>query len=325
METKILLVPSFVTKEELRNQGIVPTASVEAEYGENVIEGEDVTLAHHTKAYEGNPAPCNTPNVPVLPDGSTIVISHIDLDTLGGIAALLGRKKEDSDFWKAAEFIDLNGFHHLHEVSESAREQYLAYQAWAESHRSPRVQEITDVTATVLEHLDVIDRALDREPALIEEGIRWDEEMKDKTEKCLVYEDQYIRVFNSPEGTFCNASYYSPNLKKVIPSIVSFNGVRQAVTLSFEDQGKQLQLQARSIVQELWGPEAGGHAGIAGSPRGVPMTFEDAKKLAEIVDAKVAEQIRTKEEKPNKEATAISLTSIEGRLNGRDNQKKLIS
>ena len=224
---------------------------------------------------------------------------------MGGIAALLGRKKEDPEFWKAAEHLDLSGFHHLHEVPEQAREQYLAFESWAESHKG-RYKEITDVTETVLEHLDVLDRAIDREPALIQEGIRWNEEMKEKIERCLVYEDQYIRLFNSPEGTFCNASYYSPNLERIIPAIVSFNGVREAVTLSFED--KSSELHANEIVRELWGPEAGGHAGIAGSPRGSQMTFEDAKALAKIV--------RTKEEELENERVEISLSLIEKKLSG---------
>ena len=123
---RIVLVPKYMTKEELKAIGIVPTATVEAEYGDMVIEGEVATLAHHTKKYAQNPAPCNTPNVPVLEDGSTIVISHIDLDTLGGIAALLGIKPDDPEFWKVAEFLDLNGVHYISQVPQAEREKYTA-------------------------------------------------------------------------------------------------------------------------------------------------------------------------------------------------------
>ena len=64
-----------------------------AEYGEKVIKGEQVTLAHHTKEYENNPAPCNTMGVAPLEDGSTIVVSHLDLDTLRRDCCFNGKKK----------------------------------------------------------------------------------------------------------------------------------------------------------------------------------------------------------------------------------------
>ena len=79
---RVILVPKYMSQEELLEEQISPTATVEAEYGEKVIKGEQITLAHHTKEYEKNPAPCNTLNVPVLEDGSTIVVSHLDLDTI---------------------------------------------------------------------------------------------------------------------------------------------------------------------------------------------------------------------------------------------------
>ena len=79
---RVLLVPKYMSEDELADAQIVPTATVEAEYGEKVIKGKQVTLAHHTKEYEHNPAPCNTPDVPVLADDSTIVVSHLDLDTI---------------------------------------------------------------------------------------------------------------------------------------------------------------------------------------------------------------------------------------------------
>lgn len=79
---RVLLVPKYMSENELADAQIIPTATVEAEYGEKVIKGEQVTLAHHTKEYENNPAPCNTPNVPILADDSTIIVSHLDLDTI---------------------------------------------------------------------------------------------------------------------------------------------------------------------------------------------------------------------------------------------------
>lgn len=279
---RVLLVPKYMSEDELADAQIVPTATVETEYGEKVIKGEQVTLAHHTKEYEHNPAPCNTPDVPVLADDSTIVISHLDLDTLGGIAALIGRKKEDHEFWRAAEFIDLNGPHNLFQVGEETRKKYIAYKAYQANHRNPRFTEITDVTDIVLEHLEIIDRVIDGDKTLIQEGIKWDEETKKKIEECLVFENDNVRVFNSPDGVFCSASYYSEKQRKVIPSTVTRNGKFKSVTVAMADGGKKV--SAKELVQELWGNEAGGHPGIAGSPRGQEMTEKDMQQLANIVN-----------------------------------------
>ena len=111
---KILLAPT----KELAASIPQPEATVEAEYGGSCIEGKEITLAHHVEKYKDNPAPCNTDLEKTL-DGATILVSHIDLDTLGGIFAISGEKMDDPEFWQAAEFIDLNGPHHIHELSDS--------------------------------------------------------------------------------------------------------------------------------------------------------------------------------------------------------------
>ena len=194
----------------------------------------------------------------------------------------MGRKKEDKEFWKAAEFIDLNGPHNLFQVDEGTRKKYIAYEAYQANHRNPRFTEITDVTEIVLEHLGIIDRVIDGDKTLIQEGIKWDEETKKKIEECLVFENDNVRVFNSPEGVFCSAAYYSEKQGKVIPSTVTRNGKFKSVTVAMADGGKVL--SAKELVQELWGNEAGGHPGIAGSPRGQEMTEKDMQQLANIVN-----------------------------------------
>ena len=318
---RVILVPKYMTKEELKEMGIEPTATVEAEYGDKVITGEQITLAHHTKEYADNPAPCNTPNVPELEDGATIVVSHVDLDTLGGIAALLGRKKDDPEFWKAAEYIDLNGIHHLHEIPQRAQEQYLAYSAWCEQNRSGRITEVTDITQDVMEKLEAMDKSIDMDPEMVENGIRWSKEQEKAIEACLVYENENIRVFDSPEGIFCSAEYYSPNQKKVIPATVVLNGKFKSITVALADGGKEFQrlglMTAKELVQKIWGPEAGGHPGIAGSPRGKEMDRRDLDLMAITVnnefmraERKKLELTEEEYEELIKQRSAISLRSM---------------
>ena len=53
---------------------------------------------------------------------------------------------------------------------------------------------------------------------IIQEGIKWDEETKKKIEECLVFENDNVRVFNSPDGVFCSAAYYSEKQGKLYAS-----------------------------------------------------------------------------------------------------------
>lgn len=132
--------------------------------------------------------------------------------------------------------------------------------------------------------MEIIDKVIDGDKTLIQEGIKWNEETKEKIEKCLVFENDNVRVFNSPEGVFCSAAYYSEKQGKVIPSTVTRNGKFKSITVAMADGGKKV--SAKELVQELWGNEAGGHLGIAGSPRGREMTEKDMQQLANIVNEK---------------------------------------
>ena len=99
-----------------------------------------------------------------------------------------------------------------------------------------------------------------------------------------MFENDNVRVFNSPDGVFCSAAYYSEKKCKVIPSTVTRNGKFKSITVAMADGGKRV--SAKELVQELWGIEAGGHPGIAGSPRGQEMTEKDLQQLARTVNEK---------------------------------------
>ncbi|HHU53199.1 MAG TPA: hypothetical protein GXZ43_03870 [Clostridiaceae bacterium] len=51
--------------EALFKLGIIPLATVEAEYGNYVLEGSYVTLAHHVSGWSHNPIPCITEINPI--------------------------------------------------------------------------------------------------------------------------------------------------------------------------------------------------------------------------------------------------------------------
>ena len=258
-DQRVILAPSYDMAKNINAE-----ATVEAEYGDECLEGTMVTLAHHGPR-SGNPAPCNTSDVPKLPPFATVVVSHIDLDTLGGIYALQGRKPEDDRFWEAAEMIDVKGVHHIHELDKDIQDKLNAYYAYNYNHAGERYSETADVTKQVEDAYGVINDILDidapEHDMLIADGKEWAQAREAAVEAQLIYEDKNMRVFDS-NGVFCAASYYSPKQDALIPATVTYNEKTKTITLGFEDGGKQY--NAMEIVRSVWGPEAGGREGIAG-------------------------------------------------------------
>lgn len=257
---KILLAPTFEQADTIKAD-----ATVEAEYGDLCIAGSKIALAHHGSR-SNNPAPCNT-NVTPLEKG-TILLSHIDLDAIGGCLAVMGEKYEDKDFWKAAEYIDINGTHHIHDFSKDIQEKLNAFYCWNNTKERIRYSEITDVTNIIEENKNVLNIILDeRHPEhddYIKKGIEWEKDISSAVESKLFKETDSYRAFIT-DGVFCAASYYSPKDDEIKPATITLNTKFNSITIAFEDGGKKC--SAREIVQSLWGNEAGGRDGIAGSPR----------------------------------------------------------
>lgn len=287
-DQRVILAPSYDIVKNIKAE-----ATVEAEYGDECLEGTMVTLAHHGPR-SNNPAPCNTPDVPELPPFATVVVSHIDLDTLGGIYALQGRKPEDYRFWEAAEMIDVKGAHHIHELDKDIQDKLNAYYAYNDGQPRQRYTEAIDVTKQIDDTYNVVNAIVDindpEHDKLITAGKEWAQTREKEVEDQLVYENKDVRVFDT-NGIFCAASYFSPNQNTICPATVTYNEKFKSITLAFEDGGKQL--NAKEIVQELWGPEAGGREGIAGSPRNVKMTKND---LAKLVNELTERQLKLKTE-----------------------------
>lgn len=295
---RIILAPTLAEAVSYSTTHDV-VASVEAEYGDECVPGRLVTLAHHGPR-AGNPAPCNDPRVRKLvrpvsgvttdgrpwtsyaPLGGDILVSHLDLDTLGGIMAIEGLKPVDDEFWAGAAYIDVVGPHHLHELSPRVQELLNAWDAWQEGHlKARRYRKVTNVTSTVGDMTIALISILGGNEALLQAGQIWHQYVAAATEKCLIAEDALVRVFKT-DGVFCNSAYYSPKQKRVVPAIASLNTTQGSITISFAD--KKVGVSAAKIVQSLWGPEAGGHDGIAGSPRGQIMTMTDLRDAVHAIE-----------------------------------------
>lgn len=290
---RILLAPTA----ELAQQVVAIAGGyincIETEYGSVTVRGNLVNLVHHGEN-SGNDAPCITK---VAQNSYDCLVSHLDLDTLGGILAIRGDKPESPEFWKAAAYIDVHGPQYLHTFEPDQIDQLNAYWAWASKNPRIRYTEVTDITDLVIDAYLVIDDILggwdilhdpnktkwygiheDIHWSYLEEGRTWAAEQLAATQACLVSENAKVRYFET-EQTFCNGAYLSPVLG-VVPCIVSFNKVKGNITLSFYDDNGG---DAVAIMQKFYGPEAGGRRGIAGTPRNSVYTSDDAQYLVEQI------------------------------------------
>lgn len=276
-------------------QAISPDVTVEAEYGSVCVEGRLLTLAHHGER-SGNPCPClceNRPDLGDLAEVDDVVVglSHLDLDSMGGIMAVCNRKPRWTAFWKAAAEVDVSGPHKLEAILASIELEYVrnetrdalhAYWAWSEANKvfAPRDGRGEDITDKVEKAMDILkllvsnDEELYNEECvmrnrLIADGKRW-ARSKAQLDKDSMYRDYgAIKLRNS--DSFVNHLYGDG------ACVVAYNTKFNSITVSLADPVDGV--SCCSVVQDLWGPEAGGHAGIAGSPRGRKMEMYHAIEL----------------------------------------------
>lgn len=276
-----------------------PTATVEAEYGDAVVSGSWITLAHHGSRSH-NLCPCLEENREP-PPYLLIGVSHFDLDTLGGILALCGIKPHAPDFWRVAARIDTEGPHKLPLMgaSQTTVDQLNAFWAWSDSNRLslPRATDKEPATLVDMSHY-VFNLAyrnlvniLDCDPYLIEEGRRWAAASASLYADSLVKKYGGGRVLLRSSDRFVN-HLYGPEAD----AVVAFNTKNGAISLSFSDHTSLGGLTAAALMREFFGPLAGGHPGIAGTPRGEAHTLEEAAEIA----AKVADRLAGRTSNPGR-------------------------
>lgn len=220
------------------------------------------------------------------------MISHLDLDTVGGVLrATLGQDHPLFDgrgFWELAEFIDTRGPHKLSAAdaaSEDVRALY-AWWAWAKTGL-PRFSRDTVEDAT-----DAVDRAeralcrilLDRDEDLLRAGEIFRAEEAALNQRTFLHREGSVIVRRAHVASdFCSHLYTDP-AGIAARAVVCLNTAFRSVTVSLADPDQET-VSCRDLVQELWGPEAGGHKGIGGGPREAAF---DETHLAAAVAAMVA-------------------------------------
>jgi hypothetical protein len=268
--------------------------TIEAEYGNYVWEGSRFTAAHHQTdgPFCGDhcggtqPSPCNNPDIPAVGPDDVIGVSHFDLDTLGGVLRAVGAEEffqEDfAAFWELAGFVDVKGPHRLGDsgASDEDLERLHAFWAWGQENRLPRYEEVTDVTSFFLKATAALWEILRGGEEVLEKGRRLKAASYKLNADSHVQTDGAVVVRAWPG--FTNHLYVDPQ-GVVGKAVVAFRMDFKYITISFAEEPEGV--TAKEIVQALWGPEAGGHPAIAGSPRERKMAVSDLAAAVEAVKA----------------------------------------
>jgi hypothetical protein len=272
--------------------------TVEAEYGAKVVEGRIYTAAHHQKegpfSEAAQPAPCNNQMIKPLDGGASVLVSHLDLDTIGGCL----RAHHDfqdlfsegtAPFWAAAEFVDLKGPHRIAQSGASPEtiEQLRAFWAWSKTTPRLPFDRVADATAIVIEAGRVLREIFEDDAARLEAGRAWAANEAALNARTFVRVEGGVVVrIASGRSDFCNQLYCSPDSDHPERAVVSMNTETGVLTVSLADPTPGV--SCRAIVQGLFGPEAGGKDGIAGGARGKVYNEADMEALVAAMVAALA-------------------------------------
>jgi len=272
-------------KAELENYK--HSGTVEAEYGDICVEGSVITLAHHGIRSDNSP-PCVYRNYDF---GLEVIgLSHVDLDSLGGVLAVLGIKPDCDGFWEAAGLIDVCGAHKIDELGILEEDKLRLYSFWAWSKENrlfpPRDGSVMKINDWIEKGYEAIVKIVNNDEEMLEKGRQFRDKESELNKDSFVEAFEYVILRKHDE--FVNHLYKDLD-GKLYPIVISFNTKFNSVTISVSDS--DVPVNCKEAVQALWGEKAGGHAGIAGSPRDRVMTMEDIYELVNYVEEDVYELV----------------------------------
>lgn len=287
------MIKTFLAPSADLAQTVEADVTIEAEYGAVVIEGSQYTAAHHQAGMESHPAPCNDKGIPALSEG-TVLVSHLDLDSIGGALRAMGVStlfaEDFQGFWDLAAFIDTNGPHKLSASGASDLDQSRLYAFWAWKETTvPRFDttRVHDVTRYIHQACDALAFIFAGDETYLEAG----QVMKARTDElnAATFEriqggEVVVRVTDDNYG-FCNHLYDTPT-GEPYASVAAYNKDGGTITISLSEAIQNV--SCRDIMQNLFGNEAGGHEGIAGSPREQHMTYHEFTEAVETLAAAIA-------------------------------------
>lgn len=304
----VVLAPNASLAQDFKAK-YSPEYTIECEYGAIVVEGSVFTGAHHQNdgqySREVNPSPCNNPAIPIAENNSTFLVSHVDLDTIGGIMRALKEYvpafSKNEQFWAFAEYIDLNGSHKIdyypkfkgmdQKDIQRLKNFLYSFYGWRTQNKL-KLNDIDDIS--IITHFfrraaEAITSILAEDPYYLSYG----KDVVSRNTKLNVdsywftkeiprqKENDPFRVFFRKSSSPAHFLYTHPRDNTKADAIVSWNETTGGITLSYFDDHPTVEMvgPASDVLKAIWGPEAGGHPGCAGTPRGIAYKATDVEKV----------------------------------------------
>lgn len=266
----------------ITREGKAPIATIEAEYGSEVVKGTKATYAHHVAGW--TTAPSLQPNngdfsvEDIMDSSNYILVSHIDLDVICGILSILNAYDVRDAVREAVNFVDCNGQHKLASVKDAEGRAFIeSYIGIVSKFRAPfGVEDVTDYCKMVG---NILMGNKEKDTDWAELGHQVLAQKEAEAKKATVLENNGVVLFDAPENVFGLNSAYTVEGKEYNYTVVYSNKFKTITVAAAA--GKDQPIDMVKFMQEVFGPEAGGHYGIAGSPRGVEYTLADAMNLFE--------------------------------------------
>lgn len=279
----VILAPNAQLASDTLELENPPTLTVEAEYGGFVLEGSKYTAAHHQPIGSpyagrhitpfGRPAPCNDKNIPKLEEDEVALISHIDIDTLGGLMRATDQFKDNPTFWFYAEHIDTNGRHKA-KKDHPCWVIYNGILAWIEENK-PEIdpKRNNDVSDFCYRAFDFINEALQDGTLAIRMGNAYLYLQEKLDESTFVEKRPCGLIVRRTQGEKVNHLYRDGI------AVITYDEKYKTIRISTADMIPNL--SCRRLVQEWWGDRAGGHEQISGSTRGQIMSEDNFREATE--------------------------------------------
>lgn len=258
-----------------------PLATIECEYGSTVIEGA-VTLAHHVEGWTKAPSLQSSnilleAGIELVEEMDYIMISHIDLDTICGIMAVAEDYDIPEDIKKGINHVDCNGQHHIFdtEVSENAKRYILSYIGYALKNKAPQQEDVTEYVIELIQNFNTEEN--------YEVGKAFVEGRRAEAEASLSVAIGKVALIDQAadsEAFGLNSEYILEGIE--YDYIIVFNRKFGNITVSSR-LGNSGDKNMSDIMKAVFGEMAGGHKGIAGTPRGKSYTLEDASNLLDVM------------------------------------------
>ena len=265
-------------------EGKAPIATIEAEYGNTVVEGVKATYAHHVAPWTTAPSLQKNNGAfsveDILDSSNYILVSHIDLDVICGILSILNAYDVRDAVKEAVNYIDCNGQHKLGSVKDPEGKAFIeSYIGIISKFRAPvGTEDVTDYCKMVG---NILMGNREKDTDWAELGARVLAQKETEASKATVLKNNGVVLYDAPENVFGLNSAYTVAGEEFGYTVVYSNKFKTITVAAAA--GKDQPIDMVDFMQGQFGSAAGGHYGIAGSPRGVEYTLADAMNVFEAI------------------------------------------